>query len=52
MMLAERNAAANTRSAYQRDLQDAAGFLAARKVGLDVAGEDDVRAYILSFFTN
>ena len=48
MMLAERNAAANTRLAYQRDLLDAAGFLSKRKVNFEAAGEDDVRAYIVS----
>lgn len=48
MMLAERNAAANTRLAYQRDLLDAQTFLAKKKITLDEAGEDQVRAYILS----
>lgn len=48
MMLAERNAAANTRMAYRRDLLDAAGFLAKKKVMLDEASEDQVRAYIVS----
>ena len=48
MMLAERNAAANTRAAYARDLGDAAGFLARRQVALDKAGEEDIRAYIRS----
>ncbi|MDD3181237.1 MAG: site-specific tyrosine recombinase XerD [Alphaproteobacteria bacterium] len=48
MMLAERNAAANTRLAYQRDLLDAAAFMAKKKVALDQAVEEDVRAYILS----
>lgn len=48
MMLAERNAAANTRLAYRRDLLDAATFLASRKVELSQANEDDVRAYIQS----
>lgn len=48
MMLAERGAAANTRAAYRRDLTDAASFFAARKVALDKAREDDVRAYIVS----
>ncbi|MGE4351736.1 MAG: site-specific tyrosine recombinase XerD [Bdellovibrionales bacterium] len=48
MMLAERNAAANTRLAYRRDLEDAAGFMAKKKIPFDHAGEDDVRAYILS----
>jgi integrase/recombinase XerD len=48
MMLAERNAAANTRAAYARDLEDAAQFLTRRKTVLAEAGEDDIRAYILS----
>jgi len=48
MMLAERNAAANTRMAYQRDLLDAAGFLAKKKVDFSRANEDDIRAYIVS----
>ncbi len=48
MMLAERGSSANTRAAYWRDLRDAAQFLAKRKTELDQAGEDDVRAYILS----
>ena len=48
MMLAERNAAANTRLAYQRDLADAAGFLSKRKVDFEAAGEEDIRAYIVS----
>ena len=48
MMLAERNAASNTRAAYARDLEDAAQFLARRKVELAAASEDDIRAYITS----
>ena len=48
MMLAERNAAANTRAAYARDLEDAAQFLARRQVELAAASEDDIRAYITS----
>jgi len=48
MMLAERNAAGNTRAAYRRDLEDAERFLAARELGLDQASEDEVRAYIVS----
>jgi integrase/recombinase XerD len=46
MMQAERNAAANTRLAYSRDLDNAARFLAARGKDLTNAGEDDLRAYI------
>lgn len=48
MMLAERNAAANTRAAYARDLGDAANFLARKKIDLTQANEDDLRAYLRS----
>lgn len=48
MLLAERNAAANTRAAYQRDLTDAAQFLAKKKTDLADAGEEDVRSYLQS----
>ena len=48
MMLAERNAAANTRAAYLRDLSDAAQFLSKDKIEIAAANEDDVRRYILS----
>ncbi|MDD5586183.1 MAG: site-specific tyrosine recombinase XerD, partial [Alphaproteobacteria bacterium] len=48
MMLAERNASANTRAAYAHDLETAAGFLAGRRTDLAQAGEEDVRAYISS----
>jgi len=51
MMLAERNAAANTRMAYQRDLVDAAGFLARKKVVFETASEDEIRSYIVSLKT-
>jgi integrase/recombinase XerD len=46
MMLAERGAARNTRLAYARDLHDAASFFRARGLGLRVANDDDVRAYL------
>lgn len=46
MMLAERNAAANTRAAYARDLGDAAMFLARQKIDLVHASEEDLRAYL------
>ncbi|MDR3425032.1 MAG: site-specific tyrosine recombinase XerD [Alphaproteobacteria bacterium] len=46
MMLAERNAAANTRAAYARDLADAAGFLARKKIDLVDANEEDLRGYL------
>jgi integrase/recombinase XerD len=48
MLLAERNASANTRAAYARDLEDATRFLERRRKGLAEANEDDVRAYISS----
>ena len=46
MMLAERNASENTQQAYRRDLTEAAAFLAQRKIALEKASEDDLRAYI------
>lgn len=46
MMLAERNAAANTVAAYRRDLSDLAGWLAGRGRGLDGADTDDLRAWL------
>jgi integrase/recombinase XerD len=52
MMLAERNAAANTRAAYARDLGDAAGFLAKKKVDLVDANDDDLRGYLKSLGKN
>lgn len=48
MMLAERNAALNTRLAYRRDLDDVARFLAARRHDLADAGEDELRDYLRS----
>ncbi len=48
MLLAERGAAANTRLAYRRDLEEASGFLAKKKIALEKANEDDLRAYIVS----
>ena len=48
MMLAERNASNNTRQAYRRDLDDAAGFLARKKADLVDASEDELRAYLRS----
>jgi integrase/recombinase XerD len=47
-LAAERNAAANTRLAYRRDLEAAAQFLAAKKRDLGDASEDDVRAFLQS----
>ncbi|MDX9690195.1 MAG: site-specific tyrosine recombinase XerD [Proteobacteria bacterium] len=47
MMLAERNASDNTRAAYARDLTAVQVYLAKKYVGLDEAGEEHLRAYIL-----
>jgi len=52
MMLAERNAAANTRAAYARDLGDAAMFLARKKIDLVDANDEDVRSYLKSLGKN
>ena len=52
MMLAERNAAANTRAAYARDLGDAAMFLARKETDLVEANEEDLRAYLHSLGKN
>ena len=52
MMLAERNAAANTRAAYARDLGDAAGFLARKKIDLVDANDEDLRGYLHSLGDN
>jgi integrase/recombinase XerD len=46
MMLAERNAAANTRAAYAHDLSDTAKFLARKKIDLADASEEDLRSYL------
>jgi integrase/recombinase XerD len=46
MLSAERNAAANTEAAYRRDLEDAAEFMAARKVSLGAAATADLSAYL------
>jgi integrase/recombinase XerD len=48
MLLAERNAAANTRLAYQHDLSHAAAHIAARGRDIVEASEDDVRDYLQS----
>jgi len=46
MLSAERNAAANTRAAYERDLDDAGDFMTARKTELSVAATADLSAYL------
>jgi integrase/recombinase XerD len=48
MLAAERNAAANTRAAYKRDLEDAAAFLRGRGASLAAATSADVSAYLAS----
>jgi integrase/recombinase XerD len=45
MMAVERSAARNTLTAYARDLEDAAGFLARRDRSLAMAAMEDVEAY-------
>ncbi len=46
MMDAERGASHNTRSAYGRDLESLAGFLATRKTDLEHADENDLQSYM------
>ncbi|BCH52487.1 site-specific tyrosine recombinase XerD [Agrobacterium vitis] len=46
MMSAERGAAGNTLSSYERDLEDLHGFLATRQVSVMVATSDDLSAYM------
>jgi len=46
MLSAERNAAENTRAAYTRDLEDAAEFMASRKVTLGDTATADLSAYL------
>ncbi|MBI4185367.1 MAG: site-specific tyrosine recombinase XerD [Proteobacteria bacterium] len=46
LLVAERGAAANTVTAYRRDLDDFAAFLARRGLGLTEARADDVRDYL------
>ncbi|MGI6856348.1 site-specific tyrosine recombinase XerD [Mesorhizobium sp. 1B3] len=46
MMSVERGASDNTLASYRRDLEDAAGYLAARQGGLAGAGSSDIRAYL------
>lgn len=52
MMLAERNAALNTRMAYRRDLLDAGVYLGKKKIDLIDAGEDDLRGYLQTMGKN
>ena len=44
MMSAERGAGANTLAAYARDLEDFAAFA---KAGVEMAGRDEVQAYLV-----
>jgi len=46
MLVAERNAAANTEAAYRRDLLDFARFLGGRGAGLGDADSEAIRAYL------
>jgi integrase/recombinase XerD len=46
MLSAERNAAENTRAAYTRDLEDAAEFMASRKITLGDTATVDLSAYL------
>jgi integrase/recombinase XerD len=52
MLLAERNAAPNTRLAYRRDLNDVAQFLVSKKADLAEASEDDLRSYFKNLATS
>lgn len=46
MLSAERGAAANTLSAYERDLDDFGDFLSARRIKVDEAATADISAYL------
>ncbi len=46
MLVAERNAAANTRDAYRRDLEDAGRWLGEHGPGLSEANDDELRSYL------
>ncbi|MCM2396264.1 site-specific tyrosine recombinase XerD [Rhizobium sp. S95] len=46
MMSAERGAAANTLSSYERDLDDLHDFLSSRKIGIDAADQQTLSAYL------
>ncbi len=52
MMVAERNAAANTEAAYRRDLLHFQAFLVKRASGLAAADGDAVRAYLAQLATS
>jgi len=47
MLSAERDAAANTLTAYAKDLEDADGFLRERALDLRTASAEDIEAYFL-----
>ncbi len=47
MMAAERGAARNTLTAYGKDLEDAAGFLAGRGLGFADAAAEDIEAWFV-----
>src|SRR5215475_4496278 len=46
MLAAERGAAANTLTAYRRDLDDFATYLASRRKTVATATSEDLRAYL------
>jgi integrase/recombinase XerD len=46
MLSAERGAAANTIEAYRRDLEDLAGHLTAKGIGILNAATTDLRSYV------
>src|SRR3546814_13349468 len=46
MLVAERNAAANTVEAYRRDLENFTGFLARRQTRPETADGEAIRAYL------